>query len=104
MDNGTICDLNYNKPRLTKVIYVCYIHGKHEVYFLKESSTCVYEIIILTPLLCSHPRYKPNEIGDLKINCVPIEGGLKQPYNLLKLKKESANIRKNSELDRIKVF
>ncbi|KAF7268236.1 hypothetical protein GWI33_018602 [Rhynchophorus ferrugineus] len=103
MDNGTACDLNYNKPRLTKVIYVCYIHGKHEVYLLKEASTCVYEIIILTPLLCSHPRYKPKDIGDLKINCVPINGELDQPYNLLKLNKESTNLRQDSELDRIKV-
>ncbi|XP_030748881.1 endoplasmic reticulum lectin 1 [Sitophilus oryzae] len=103
MDNGTACDLNFNKPRLTKVIYVCYIHGKHEVYHLKETSTCVYEIIILTPLLCTHPKYKPKETGELKINCLPLNGALNQPYNLLKLKKDSAKLRRNSELERIKV-
>lgn len=103
MENGTACDLNLNKPRTTKVIYVCFIHGKHEVYLLKETSTCAYEIIILTPFLCSHPKYKPKEIGDLKINCVPVDDLGDQPYNLLKLKVESAKLRKNAEMDRIKV-
>jgi len=104
MDNGTACDLNLNKPRMTKVNYVCYTHGKHEVYLLKETSTCQYEIIILTPLLCSHPRYKPKETGELKITCVPIDGKSRaEPYNLSKLKSESAKLRKEAELDRIKV-
>lgn len=103
MENGTACDLNSNKPRTTKVIYVCFVHGKHEVYLLKETSTCSYEIIILTPLLCSHPKYKPKETGDLKINCIPLEGARDEPYSLAKLKSESSKLRKNAELDRIKV-
>ncbi|XP_066254403.1 endoplasmic reticulum lectin 1 isoform X1 [Euwallacea similis] len=102
MDNGTACDLNYNKPRTTKVVYVCFIHGKHEVYLLKETSTCSYEIIILTPLLCSHPKYKPKDTDDLKINCVPMEGASDEPYSLRKLKLESAKLRKNAEFDRLK--
>ncbi|CAG9766789.1 unnamed protein product [Ceutorhynchus assimilis] len=103
MENGTACDLNYNKPRTTKVIYVCFLHGKHEVYLLKETSTCSYEIIILTPLLCSHPKYKPKETGDLKISCVPTEDAADEPYSLTKLKRESARLKKAAELDRIKV-
>lgn len=103
MDNGTSCDLNNNKPRMTKVVYVCYIHGKHEVYSLKETSTCVYEIIILSPLLCVHPKYKPKDTGEHKINCVPLEGGPKKPYSLVKLKQESAKLRRSSDLDRFRV-
>ncbi|KOB76294.1 putative xtp3-transactivated protein b [Operophtera brumata] len=56
MDDGTICDLS-GKPRLTRVRYVCYVHGKHDVYSFKETSTCEYEIIILSPLLCEHPLF-----------------------------------------------
>lgn len=77
--------------------------GKHEVFLLKETSTCSYEIIILTPLLCSHPKYKPKDTGDLKINCLPLEGAEAEPYSLRKLKSESAKLRKNAEVDRIKV-
>ncbi|KAL1491163.1 hypothetical protein ABEB36_011803 [Hypothenemus hampei] len=103
MGNGTACDLNYNKPRTTKVIYVCYIHGKHEVYLLKETSTCSYEIIILTPLLCAHPKYKPKDSGALTISCAPLAFAHKEPYSLRKLKAESLKLRRNAELDRIKV-
>ncbi|XP_019865202.2 endoplasmic reticulum lectin 1 [Aethina tumida] len=103
MDNGTLCDLNENKPRLTKVLYVCYIHGKNEVYSLKETSTCQYEIIILSPLLCIHPKYKPKETGENKINCIPLDGSGDKPYSLLKMKAESAKLRRNTDFDRIKV-
>ena len=57
MDSGTMCDLN-GQPRVTKVYYVCYPAGKHEIFSLEESSTCEYEIVILTPYLCQHPDYR----------------------------------------------
>jgi endoplasmic reticulum lectin 1 len=57
MSDGTLCDLN-GKPRLTRVLYVCYSHGKHDIFSLKETSICEYEVVILSPLLCQHPKYK----------------------------------------------
>jgi len=57
MSDGTVCDLNENK-RSTRVLYVCYPQGKHEIYSLEETSTCEYEIVILSPLLCQHPDFK----------------------------------------------
>lgn len=57
MDSGTICDLN-GKPRMTRVYYVCYPAGKHEIFSLEEASSCEYEIVVLTPLLCQHPDYR----------------------------------------------
>lgn len=55
--DGTLCDLN-EKPRITRVLYVCYHSGKHEVYSFKETSICEYEAIVLSQLLCEHPKYK----------------------------------------------
>ncbi|KAG5894970.1 hypothetical protein JTB14_009704 [Gonioctena quinquepunctata] len=103
MENGTLCELNNNKPRITNVLYVCYIHGKHEVYSLKETSTCVYEIIILSPFLCTHPKYKPKESGEYKVNCVPLGESYKMPYSLAKLTHDSAELRRKSDLDRFRV-
>ena len=57
MDSGTVCDLN-GQPRLTRVFYVCYAAGKHEIFSLEEASTCEYEIVILTPYLCQHPDFR----------------------------------------------
>ena len=103
MGNGTQCDLNQNRPRQTRVLYVCYVHGKHEVYSLKETSTCQYEIIILSPLVCAHPKYKPKETGENKINCMPVGEHPQRPYNLMKMKVESTKLRRKSDLDRIKI-
>ena len=44
-----------------QVHYVCYPSGKNEIYSLKESSTCEYEVVVLTSVLCNHPDYKPEE-------------------------------------------
>ncbi|EAT40367.1 AAEL007891-PB, partial [Aedes aegypti] len=92
MDSGTVCDLN-GEPRVTKVLYVCYLHGKNEVYSLKETSTCNYEIIILTPLLCAHPKYKPQDIEENKVNCYPLGNSPKKPKNLLMMEIESMKIK-----------
>ena len=40
---------------------VCYPTGKNEIYSLKESSTCEYEVVVLTSVLCNHPDYRPEE-------------------------------------------
>lgn len=89
MVDGTLCDLN-NEPRLTKVLYVCYAHGKNEVFSLKETSTCNYEIIVLTPNLCVHPKYKIQETIENSINCVPMdEKTPKKPKSLLAMEVQS---------------
>ncbi|XP_031336493.1 endoplasmic reticulum lectin 1 [Photinus pyralis] len=103
MGNGTRCELNQNKPRQTKVVYVCYIHGKHEIFSFKEISTCLYEVIILSPLLCSHPKYKPQETGENEINCVPLDDNPKRPRNMMKMIQESKKLRRRSDIDHIRV-
>ncbi|XP_046962137.1 endoplasmic reticulum lectin 1 isoform X2 [Vanessa cardui] len=88
MDEGTVCDLS-GKPRLTRVLYVCYTHSKHEIYSFKETATCEYEIIILSPLLCEHPLYKQKDVSENIIDCIPTDGAPKKPRNLLKSEVES---------------
>ncbi|KAJ2950200.1 hypothetical protein O0L34_g11561 [Tuta absoluta] len=95
MDEGTICDLS-GKPRITRVLYVCYTHGKHEVYSFKETSTCEYEIIILSPLLCTHPQFKPKEVSENIIDCIPVGDSPKKPRNLLKQEVESMKLHQQS--------
>lgn len=103
MGNGTRCELNEDKPRETKILYVCYVHGKHEVFSIKETSTCAYEIIILSPLLCSHPKYKPPETGDNQINCLPLDDNPNKPRNLMMMRNEAAKLRRKSDIDHIRV-
>ena len=92
MKDGTLCDLN-NKPRSIKVLYVCYQHGKHEIFSLKEISSCEYEAVVLSPLLCSHPDYRPQDTGENEINCRPVDSAPKKPRSLMQLEAESLKLR-----------
>ncbi|XP_063822799.1 endoplasmic reticulum lectin 1 isoform X1 [Ostrinia nubilalis] len=84
LEKGTLCDLS-GKPRITRVLYVCYIHGKHEVYSFKETATCEYEIIILSPYLCAHPQFKPKDVSELNIDCLPVGDSPKKPRRMINL-------------------
>lgn len=88
MSDGTYCDLN-GEPRVTNVQYVCYPHGKNEVYSLKETSTCNYEVVILTPTLCVHPSFNPKEANDNTISCVPLNDSPPKPKSLLMMEVEN---------------
>jgi endoplasmic reticulum lectin 1 len=87
MTDGTLCDLN-NKPRSIRVLYVCFQHGKQEIYSIKETATCEYETVVLTPHLCNHPDYKPQDTGENKINCRPVDNAPKKPVSVLKMELE----------------
>ncbi|XP_011343381.1 endoplasmic reticulum lectin 1 isoform X3 [Ooceraea biroi] len=94
MTDGTMCDL-YNKPRLIKVLYVCYKHGKHDIYSLKETVTCEYEAIVLSPILCDHPDYKPPDTGENAITCQPVSNAPKKPRSLIAMEVESLKMRQS---------
>lgn len=58
MGNGTPCVLKQNQARATSVLYVCHPEAKHEILSVAEVTTCEYEVVVLTPLLCAHPKYR----------------------------------------------
>lgn len=93
MTDGTLCDLNNDLPRVTKVLYVCFSKGKNDVFSLKETSTCNYEIIILTPVLCTHPDFKPQESVVSVINCIPWDNFTpKKPKSLMAMEVASMKL------------
>ena len=55
--DGTSCDLT-GVPRRANLRYVCHNEGRGEIYEFKETSTCEYQVIVLTSVLCRHPAYK----------------------------------------------
>lgn len=93
MKDGTLCDLN-GQTRTTRVHYVCYPTGKNEIYSLKESSTCEYEVVVLTSVLCNHPDYRPEESKERIINCQPAsENAATKPLNMIAMEAESLKLR-----------
>ncbi|XP_072437007.1 endoplasmic reticulum lectin 1 isoform X1 [Chiloscyllium punctatum] len=94
MGNGTPCSLKQNKPRVTTVMYVCHPEAKHEILSVAEVTTCEYELVILTPLLCSHPKYrfKSSPVND--IFCQSVHGSPLRPKSLEQLEKQQEDLLK----------
>lgn len=88
MSDGTFCDLS-GESRTTRVLYVCYPDGKKEVFSIKETSTCNYDVIILTPTLCIHPNFNQKGSVDNTINCIPYENSPNKPKSLLMMEVEN---------------
>lgn len=96
MTDGTSCDILDNAPRTTVVRYVCYPHGKNEIYSFKETSSCNYEAIILTSALCMIPAFHPDESKEISIKCFnsPVE-----PHKPLSMLRQELNDMKISDDD-----
>uniref|UniRef100_A0A8C1WYS4 Endoplasmic reticulum lectin n=1 Tax=Cyprinus carpio TaxID=7962 RepID=A0A8C1WYS4_CYPCA len=96
MGHGTQCSLKQNKPRFTTVLYVCHPEAKHEILTIAEVITCQYEVVVLTPLLCPHPKYrfKSSPVND--IFCQALGGSPLRPQSLSQLDREQEELLKPS--------
>ncbi|KAL6101716.1 erlec1 [Pungitius sinensis] len=88
MGNGTPCVLKQNEARSTSVLYVCHPEAKHEILSIAEVTTCEYEVVVLTPLLCAHPKYRFKSSPVNAIFCQSLAGSPLQPRRLAQLDKE----------------
>ncbi|NXD42316.1 ERLEC protein, partial [Copsychus sechellarum] len=85
LGNGTPCSLRQNLPRSSTVMYICHPEAKHEILSVAEVTTCEYEVVILTPLLCNHPKYR---FRASPVNAPPpqsLPGSPLKPHNLEQL-------------------
>ncbi|XP_053568175.1 endoplasmic reticulum lectin 1 [Bombina bombina] len=88
MGNGTPCSLKQDLPRSSTVMYICHPDAKHEILSVAEITTCEYEIVILTPLLCSHPKYRFRTSPINDIFCQSMPGSPLRPQSLEKLEQQ----------------
>uniref|UniRef100_A0A667ZJ32 Endoplasmic reticulum lectin n=1 Tax=Myripristis murdjan TaxID=586833 RepID=A0A667ZJ32_9TELE len=88
MGNGTPCVLKQNQPRSTSVLYVCHPEAKHEILSIAEVTTCEYEVVVLTPLLCAHPKYRFKSSPVNNIFCQALSGSPLRPQRLTQLDRE----------------
>ncbi|XP_061766415.1 endoplasmic reticulum lectin 1 [Nerophis ophidion] len=88
MGYGTPCVLKENQPRATSVLYVCHPEAKHEILSIAEVTTCEYEVVVLTPLLCAHPKYRFRSSPVNAIFCQALAGSPLRPQRLAQLDKE----------------
>ena len=71
MTDGTLCDLS-QKKRVAKVLYVCVEESLHDLYSIKETSTCEYEVITFSSLLCDVREFRLKISQENDIKCYPI--------------------------------
>ncbi|EDO42882.1 predicted protein, partial [Nematostella vectensis] len=88
MGNGTPCDLKGHTPREVHILYLCHPQSHNEIMSVKEISTCVYEIEVLTPVLCSNELYKFQEDPVHRINCHSLPGSPDEPLSYTELVEE----------------
>ncbi|XP_077469683.1 endoplasmic reticulum lectin 1 [Stigmatopora argus] len=88
MRNGTPCALKQNEPRSASVLYVCHPEAKHEILSIAEVTSCEYEVAVLTPLLCAHPKYRYKSSPVNAIFCQALAGSPFRPKRLTQLDKE----------------
>ncbi|XP_076021698.1 endoplasmic reticulum lectin 1 isoform X2 [Genypterus blacodes] len=88
MGNGTPCVLKENQPRSSAVLYICHPEAKHEILSVAEVTTCEYEVVVLTPLLCVHPKYRFRTSPVNAIFCQALAGSPLRPLRLTQLDKE----------------
>lgn len=81
MTGGTTCDLN-EKPRFTRVLYVCNDDSRHELTSFKETVSCEYEAVVLTPLLCKHPSFRNDADTELPIKCFSVGKSPQKPKGM----------------------
>jgi hypothetical protein len=97
MTDGTLCDLS-NTKRFTRVLYVCNEDSKHELYSIKETSTCEYEAIVLSPLLCLSPEFRVSAAVENQINCYSVDASPPKPRGLKAMEDEA----KKQQLEALK--
>lgn len=82
MTGGSPCGLKGGEKRKTKVLYVCHPDSRNEIMSVTETSTCEYELVILTPVLCKNPAYKVKGSPVNEIYCTALDGSPVKPVAL----------------------
>ncbi|XP_055745911.1 endoplasmic reticulum lectin 1-like isoform X2 [Salvelinus fontinalis] len=94
MGHGTACVLKQDTPRSTNVLYVCHPEAKHEILSIAEVTTCEYEVVVLTHLICAHPKYRFKSSPVNAIFCQALSGSPLQPHSLSQMNQEQEQLLK----------
>ena len=86
--DGTLCEVLTDTNRETTVFYACDENGNDNIASFEEVSSCVYEMIVVTKWICSHPAYKIPERTQQSISCFSVENSPVRPQSLADLEIE----------------
>lgn len=99
--DGTKCEVLPDMSREITILYACSANGNDNIVTFEEISSCVYEMIVLTKSICSHPSYRSMEKRIGSINCFSKNNSPVKPVKLLHTENEINQLK--SEADLIKM-
>lgn len=101
--DGTLCEVSTNVLRETTVFYACSENGNDNIAHFEEISSCIYEMIVVTKSICSHPSYQPSAKNQKNINCYALENAPIKPIDHTLDKLDTFGTEDNDENHRIKM-
>eukprot|EP00300_Choanocystis_sp_HF-7_P024035 c25430_g1_i1.p1 GENE.c25430_g1_i1~~c25430_g1_i1.p1 ORF type:complete len:407 (+),score=87.86 c25430_g1_i1:46-1221(+) len=80
---GTMCDVT-RRPREATVLFICAGAGKKMTTLtsLRETATCMYDVIVSTPLVCDKQPLDNSNAPEAEISCYPINESEKSKSRL----------------------
>nr|XP_002125012.1 endoplasmic reticulum lectin 1 [Ciona intestinalis] len=90
MDGGTACDLRPGVNRQTTVYYICGPESNNDILSVTETSSCEYEVVVLSPQMCNLPLYNVERKQVHEIQCIAVDDAPAKPVALkLQLEEEA---------------
>eukprot|EP00037_Helgoeca_nana_P013487 m.124156 g.124156 ORF g.124156 m.124156 type:complete len:499 (+) comp22063_c1_seq1:250-1746(+) len=89
LGGGDLCDLT-KKPRVTEVRFVCDQAMLHAFESISETSTCNYQVIIHTSMICEHSDFIAETLVSRKALCVGLDTAPLKPNQLVALEEQLA--------------
>ena len=86
--DGTLCEVLADTHREITVFYACDENGNDNIAAFEEISSCIYEMIVVTKWICSHPAYKIPEKIQQTISCFSVDDSQAKPQSLIDLELE----------------
>uniref|UniRef100_H2Y716 Endoplasmic reticulum lectin 1 n=1 Tax=Ciona savignyi TaxID=51511 RepID=H2Y716_CIOSA len=82
MDGGTPCDLRPGVNRQTTVFYICGPESANDILSVSETSSCEYEVVVLSPEMCTNPLYNVERKHVHEIQCIAFTDSPTKPVAL----------------------
>jgi endoplasmic reticulum lectin 1 len=86
--DGTPCEVLTDTNREITVFYACDENGNDNIASFEEISSCIYEMIVVTKWICSHPAYKIPEKTQQSISCFSVDDSPVRPESLVDIELE----------------
>lgn len=77
--DGTPCEILPGVNREISILYACDPNGNDNIVTFEETSSCIYEMVVVTKSICVHPAYKPKQESQKSVDCYALDNSPIKP-------------------------